>query len=122
MPAGLIEDENGVSAGADPGGDFVQVQLHGLTVAGRQDKSGARAQLGTDGTEQVGRLGTLIMCCAWPRAFPGPAIGQLVLLADPHFILEPHLYGCARCECLVDFLHAVDEVFLNASMASASCL
>ena len=27
MPASLIEDENSMSAGADPGGDLVQMQL-----------------------------------------------------------------------------------------------
>jgi hypothetical protein len=49
----------------------------------------------------------------------GPAIGEFVLLADPHLVLEPYLYGCDRREFCADFRHAYCEVFLNACMASA---
>ena len=61
MPARLIEDENGVSTGADPGGDLVQMQLHGLAVAGGQDESGACALLGADSAEEVGGLRALVV-------------------------------------------------------------
>src|SRR6266487_4585885 len=53
---------------------------------------------------------------------PGPAIGELVLLAHPHLVLKPDLYRCAGCKLRADFLHTLGEVFLNASMASAFCL
>jgi|SRR6516225_10225896 len=46
----------------------------------------------------------------------------LVLLADAHLVLKPDFYRCARREVLADFRHAYGKVFLNASMASASCL
>ena len=60
----------------------------------------------------------------WPVAasLPGPTICELVLLADPHLVLEPHLYRCAGWELRAHFRHASGEVFLNASMASVSCL
>jgi len=61
MPAGLIEDENGVRPGGDLGGDLVEMKLHGFAVARRQHESGAGAAIGADRTEQVGRLGPLIM-------------------------------------------------------------
>jgi hypothetical protein len=32
-PASLIEDENGVGAGCDPGDDLVEMKLHGLAIA-----------------------------------------------------------------------------------------
>ena len=61
MPAGLIEDENGVSAGADFGCDLVEMKLHGFGVAGRQHEGGAGSVFGADRTEQIGRLGALIV-------------------------------------------------------------
>lgn len=78
--------------------------------------------LGAHRAEQVARLRALIMDGAWPRAGPRPAIGQLVLLADPHLILEPDLYRRARREVLADVRNARGEVFLNAAIASGSCL
>ena len=61
MPAGLIEDENGVGAGGDLGGDLVEMKLHGFGVAGRQHEGGAGSAFGADRTEQIGRLGALIV-------------------------------------------------------------
>ena len=43
VPAGLIDQEDGVGVGRDSFGDFRQVQVHGLGVAGRQDQGGALA-------------------------------------------------------------------------------
>ena len=122
MPAGLIKDENGVGARGDLGGDLVEMKLHGFAVAGRQHEGGAGAAFWAYRTEQIGRLGALIVDGPGTRALPGPAIGELVLLSDPHLVLEPHLYRCARRELRADFRHALGEVFLNASMASGSCL
>ena len=61
MPAGLIEDENGVGAGGDLGGDLVEMKLHGFGVAGRQHEGGAGSAFGAYRTEQIGRLGALIV-------------------------------------------------------------
>jgi len=51
MPSGLVEDENGVSAGINFGSDFVDVQLHGFSIAEGQDEGGTAAEFGTDGAE-----------------------------------------------------------------------
>jgi hypothetical protein len=32
-------------------------------------------------------------------------------LAEPHLVLEPHFYRCARCKLLADFRHACGDVF-----------
>ncbi len=49
-----------MGAWADLGRDFVEMPLHGLSVAARQDEGRADAALGTDGAENIGRLGTLV--------------------------------------------------------------
>ena len=122
MPAGLIQEENGVGARSDPGGDLVEMELHGFGVAGRQHEGGAGAALRAYRTEQVGGLGPLIVSGTRTRARPGPTIGELVLLADTHLVLEPDLYRRARSELRTDFRQAVGEVFLKALMTSGSCL
>ena len=67
--------------------------------------------LGADRAEQIGRLRALIMDGAGSRAGPRPAIGRLILLADPHLILEPDLYRRARREVLANIRNARGEVF-----------
>src|SRR5205807_10055707 len=94
MPAGLIEEENSVSARSDFGCDLIEVKLHSFGVAGRQHEGGAGSAFGADRTEQIGRLGPLIVGGTGARAFHGPAVGQLVLLTHPHLILEPDFYRC----------------------------
>ena len=106
----------------DLGSDLVEMKLHGFGVAGRQHEGRAGSEFGTDRTEHIGRLRALIVDRPGTRAFSGPAVGELVLLTHAHLVLEPHLYGCAGRECRSDFRHAYGEVFLNAVMASASCL
>ena len=89
MPAGLIQEENGVGARGDLGGDLVEMKLHGFGVAEREDEGRASSTFGADRTEQIGRLGALIMDGSGARARPGPAIGELVFLADAHLVVEP---------------------------------
>ena len=122
MPAGLIKDDNCVCTGADLGSDFTEMQLHGFRVAERQDQSSARSTFGAYCTKHIGGLGTLILQRPRPRAFPGPTICEFVLLADPHLVLKPKLYGCALCKLRADFCHPLREFFLNSSMAVGSCL
>src|SRR6266496_4430411 len=121
VPAGLIEDENGMRAGGDLRGDLLEMKLHSFAVAGRQHERGARSALGANRAEQVGRLGALIVDGTGSRALPGPAIGELVFLPDPHLVLEPYLYRCVRREPRSDFRHALDEVFLTATTATGAC-
>ena len=71
-----------------------------------QHEGSAGSAFGAYRAEQIGRLGALIVDGPGTRAFPGPAIGEFVLLTDPHLVLEPNLYRCAGRECRADFRHA----------------
>ena len=68
VPAGLIEDEDRMSASSDLGGDLIEMKLHGLAVAGGQHQGGTGPEFGADRTEQIGRL----------RALAGLYRGRLV--------------------------------------------
>jgi hypothetical protein len=59
---------------------------------------GRRSPHRTDGAEDIGRLGVLVMRDAWPGAAFGPSSRHLVLLADPGFVLKPHFYTGVRRE------------------------
>ena len=101
--------------------DLVKVRRHRLGIAMRHDEACRLAFGRTDRAEDIGRLCALIVRCGWPCSAPGPAAGDLVLLADARFILKPQLYFGAGRERLADFRHTGREVFLKASIASRSC-
>ena len=61
MPAGLIEEYDRVRPWGNFGCDFVEMELHGFAIAGRQHEGGAGPAFGADRTEQIGRLGALIV-------------------------------------------------------------
>jgi len=69
---------------------FVEMPLHGLGVAAGQDEASADAALGTDGTEDIGRLRALILGRSRPAAALRPTPRELGLLADPGFVLPPY--------------------------------
>ena len=59
MPSGLVDDEYGVLAWSHFGGDFGEVQVHRLGVAGGQDERGSLAIAGADSPEDVGGSSTI---------------------------------------------------------------
>src|SRR6266851_3666117 len=120
VPAGLVEQQHGVGVRRHHLGDFGQVQRHRGGVAAWQDKAGGAPPGRADRAEDIGRAGALVVRRGGPRAAPRPEPGDLVLLADPGFILEPDLYRLARRVALGDLVEAGGEVFLNASRASVS--
>ncbi len=120
MPAGLIEDDDGVGARFDGPRDLLQVEGRALGVAAGQDQARALALLGADGAKDIGRAGALIVRCAWPGAALGPSSGDLVLLPDAGLVLEPELYVFALGLLGCDLCQLGGEVFLKAAMASAS--
>ncbi len=95
--------------------------LHGLGIAARQDEGGADAALGTDGAEDIGRLGALIVRRPWPGSTQCPAPGDLVFLADPRFVLPPKLYLGAGREPGADRRQLGGEFFLKSSIANLFC-
>ena len=97
------------------------MELHGLGVGEGQGERRADAARRADGAEQVGALVALVGRLARPRAAPGPLPDEAVLLADPGLVLEPDLDRRALGQVGEMRLQRAREVFLNASMISASC-
>ena len=120
VPAGLIEQQDGMGAGGDGLRDFFQMQGHGGGVAAWQNEAGGGSLGWADGTEDVGRARALIVRRRGPCPAPRPSPGDLVLLTDPGLILKPHLYRLAGCLAPGDLVETLGEFFLNAAMASAS--
>jgi transposase len=89
VPASLIHEQNGVGAGLDVQRNLLKMQFHGLGIAKRQDKTDGLAERGTNRAEDVGRGGSLILQGKRSRAAFGPPPRDLILLADPGFVLEP---------------------------------
>src|SRR5438876_10378015 len=96
------------------------MQTHRGSVAARQDEAGGGPLAWADGAEDVGRAGALIVRRQGSRPPPCPAACDLVLLADPGFVLEPHLYRLAGRVALGDLGEALGEIFLNTASAAAS--
>ena len=82
-----------------------------ICSAERHDQPGALAFGGTDGAKDVGPFGALVVGCSGPGSAPGPAAGDLVLLAHPGFILPPQLYLGAGREARPDLRQLGGEVF-----------
>jgi hypothetical protein len=121
VPSRLVEDDDGVPTWADLCGNLGQVQGHGFGVAGGQDEGRTLSLLRTDGAEDVGRGGALVAWCRGSRAPPGPAPGDLVLLADASLIGEPDLYLIAAEALLAgDLLQTRGEGFLKSAMAPST--
>ena len=119
MSSGPIHEQNGVSAGLDGKRDLLEVQRHGLGVAGREDETGRLAERGTNGAEDIGRGGSLILQGKRARAAFGPASRNLVLLADAGFVLEPQFKGLAAGGR--DIGQEGWNFFLKATTAASSC-
>ena len=102
-------------------GDLREVQVHRLGVAGWQDQGRALAQFGADRSEDVGGGGALIAGRARAGAALGPPAGDLVLLADARFILEPNLYRLDVDRLFArDGIQARGEVFLKSSITPSA--
>jgi hypothetical protein len=77
-----------VSVRRDGRGDLDEMRVHRLCVAAGHNQSDALALLGADGTEDVGRGGTLIAGRAGAGIALRPPARDLVLLADARFVLH----------------------------------
>jgi hypothetical protein len=122
MPAGLVDEQNGVVAGRDFCCDLGKVQVHRLCIASWQNERGTLCRLRADCAKDIGRSGTLIVWRGGPATPFSPAPRDLVLLADACFVGKPDLY-CGRIDALLarDFFQARGEVFLYSSMVPSAC-
>ncbi len=119
MPSGLIDDEDGVRPWRYLDHDLIEMPLHGLGVAARQDEGRADAPGGTDGAEYPGRLGALVQGRSGPGSSFRPAPRDLGFLSNPGFVLPPDLYRGVERERGADFCQFGGEVFLKSSMANS---
>jgi hypothetical protein len=121
VPAGLIDQKDGVGSGRDRFGDLRQMQVHRFAVTGRQDQGCALALLGADRAEDVGGSCTLVARRAGAGAALGPTAGDFVLLADAGLVGEPDFYRVAVDALLArDRLQTGGEAFLKSSIAPAA--
>jgi hypothetical protein len=122
MPSGLIDEEDGVGSWCDRLGDFREVEVHRFGIAEGQDQGRAVALFRADGTEDIGRCGSLVLRRTRASAALRPPACDLVLLADPSLVLEPNFY-LADVDLFFarDFVQARWELFLKSSMAPSAC-
>src|ERR1022692_1913241 len=115
MPSGLIDEEDGVGSWCDRLGDFHEMQVHRFDIAEGQDQGGSLSLLRADGSEDVGRGGSLVPRSARASAALGPPAGDLVFLADTSLVLEPNFY-LADVDCFFarDFIQARWELFFKS--------
>ena len=117
MPTGLIDQQHGLRIGRHGLGYLFQMKRHGGRGASGQDQSRALAGGGADCPEDIGRPGPLIAQRHRPRSAFRPSPRDLVLLANPGFVLPPYLYALALRRG-GNFRQAGWEVFLNSSSTS----
>lgn len=106
---------------SDVSGDFDEMLVHGMGIAPGHDQCCGLAVFGVDRAEDVGRPRALVMRCRRSGTSLGPAAGDLVLLPDPGFVLEPDFDHLALGDAGGNLCRCGGEVFLKASTASASC-
>jgi hypothetical protein len=95
------------------------MQFHGLGVAKGQDETSRLAERWTNGAEDIGRGGALILRGERSRAAFGPPPRDLVFLADAGFVLEPDFERLAGGGG--DGRQEGWDFFLNAATAASSC-
>ena len=115
MPSGRVYDNDGMSAGCDVGGDFLEMQVHRVGVAFGEHERGTDAPSRAYGPEYVGRESALITGRRRARSAFRPSTGDLVLLTDPRLVLPPDLYRCSWRQADADRRDKGWKVFLNAS-------
>ena len=119
MPTGLIHEQHRMGSWLHGECDLLEMQFHGLGVAKGQDETRRLAERRTNGAEDIGRGGTLILQGERARAAFGPPPRDLVFLADAGFVLEPDFERLAGGGG--DGRQEGWDFFLNAATAASSC-
>ena len=101
VPAGAVEDDEGMGARRHRVGELIEHQLHGGGVGDRQDQRDARVADRADGAEQVHRFVAEVAPAARPHPLGEPAAADPTGLADPAFIQEPDLERHLRSQLAV---------------------
>lgn len=117
MPAGFVEQKNGVGAVRDSPANFLQMLLHGVRVGAWRDESRSGVAGGADRTEEIGIGVGPILGLARTRAAFSPLVDETVLLSHPRLVLKPDFERCPGRDRFQSFRHPAVEVFLKASIA-----
>lgn len=120
VPAGAVEDEDGVRTGSDLGADFGQVGVHRLGADPGQHEGGPGATMRAYRAEQIDGAAPLVARRARPAALVGPDIAQRALLTDPCLVLPPDFERLVAGALRDRGMHQLGEVFLCACNVSAS--
>ena len=120
VPAGTVEDEDGMGAGGDGAGDLGEVVVHRAGIGEGHDEARGDAAAGTDRAEDVGPPIAGVARRTWARAALRPDPGERALLAYARLVLEPDLERFAPCSLGDRGGDRLGEVFLKASCASGS--
>lgn len=95
MPAGLVDDHDGMLVFGQGLGELGEEDRHRRRVSPGQDEPERVTGLGRDGAKDVGLFESLV---ATPRRSPPllpPAMTEPALLTDARFVLKPQAYGLA---------------------------
>jgi len=116
VPSGAVEDQDGVGARRDVGGDLVEVELHHVGVGVGKRESGALSLGGADRAKQIGVFVALVGGPPETRPAPRPSPHEAVLLAAARLVFEPTLDGRPFRQRRKIDPQDRREVFLNASI------
>jgi hypothetical protein len=109
-----------MGARGDVAGDFVEVELHHVSVGVGQREGRADAAGRADRAEQIGVVVALVGGLARACPAPGPLPNLAVLLADPGLVFKPDFDRRDLGQAVEMSLQRVREVFLKASTIRSS--
>jgi hypothetical protein len=109
-----------VGALGDVARDFVEVELHHVSVGVGQHEGRPDAAGRADRAEQIGVVIALVGGLPWPRSAPGPLPNLAVLLADAGLVLKPDFDRRRLGQSFEMSLQRAREVFLKASTLRSS--
>ena len=111
MPSGLVQYQHCVPARRNRLANFLKVKRHSFGIGKRQNQAHSGIPLRADGAKEISRLRLLLPHDPWSCSLTRPNPRQGATLADPHFILKPHidlLKGHIRGQ---NGLYFLDDVF-----------
>ena len=100
--------------------DFVEVELHHVSVGVGQREGRSDAPRRADRAEQIGVVVALVGGLPWPRSAPGPLPNLAVLLADAGLVFKPDFDRRRLGQAVEMSLQRAREVFLKASTVRSS--
>ena len=93
--------------------DFVEVELHHVSVGVGQHEGRPDAPRWADRAEQIGVVIALVGGLPWPRPAPGPLPNLAVLLADAGLVFKPDFNRRCLRQAVEMSLQRVREVLWN---------